>query len=263
MWRLGKLTDFPSQLCNAHRTHFFKRNAGAFGRNCNVAGLNRRTGSTNNATLSLPRKLLRWYVSKLDTHPLTTKCFSSGVISGSGDVLCQYLARDRKDNCDQTIEWTRTLRFAILGLCLVGPTVTIWYGFLMSRIPGAGPTAVACRLFCDQGLFAPVFLPTFISCLTLLEYVFPDAASTEENRDGEGISTPHDQGKDFALRLRTRLRDDVPDALVVGWSIWIPAMGIMFTVVPGKFQVLFSNAVGFFWNAYLSWRTHEGEEEGD
>jgi hypothetical protein len=47
---------------------------------------------------------------------------------------------------------------------------------------------------------------------------------------------------------------------VVGWSIWIPSMAFMFAFVPGKFQVLFSNGVGFVWNSYLSWRTHEGEK---
>jgi len=236
--------------------------SGTVGRHCK-ARLSRLTHSTNHAT---PRSLLwspvRWYASKLDTHPLTTKCLSSGVISGSGDVLCQFLARDRNDDGDWALEWFRTLRFAILGSCLVGPTVTVWYGFLMSRIPGSGPAAVARRLFCDQGLFAPVFLPTFMSCLTFLEYVFPDFVPTEESLNRDGASTPSNCDNDLGLRLRARLRDDVPDALIVGWSIWIPAMGVMFAVVPGKFQVLFSNAVGFFWNVYLSWRMHEGEEKG-
>jgi hypothetical protein len=34
-------------------------------------------------------------------------------------------------------------------------------------------------------------------------------------------------------------------------------MAYMFAYVPGKYQVLFSNSVGFVWNVYLSWRTHQ------
>jgi len=125
--------------------------------------------------------------------------------------------------------------------------------------------AIAKRLFCDQGLFAPLFLPTFLSCLTILEHVTPDYGSDRNDNDNNnthmmGDSSDNNNNSDLFSRITTRLRNDVPDALVVGWSMWIPSMGFMFAVIPGKFQVLFSNGVGFVWNAYLSWRTHEGEE---
>lgn len=119
--------------------------------------------------------------------------------------------------------------------------------------------AIAKRLFCDQGLFAPIFLPTFLSCLTLLEHVTPSGYGDDHN---EKTTSALDEN-DLYSRVTTRLWNDVPDAIVVGWSMWVPSMGFMFAVIPGKFQVLFSNGVGFIWNAYLSWKTHEGEEEQD
>jgi hypothetical protein len=229
---------------------------------------------------------LRWYISKLDTHPMTTKCVSSGMISGSGDLLCQYLnPRDdpsapppsegratedagggavnegRRRRGDETEEgrpatnagfdWTRTARFVVLGSCLVAPTVHAWYAHLMKSIPGTGVYSVVRRLAWDQGLFAPLFLPAFLSCLTILEQVIPDP--------DEGDTPRNDRSEGLNSRLWTRLRNDVPEALVVGWSMWIPSMAFMFAFVPGKFQVLYSNGVGFVWNSYLSWKTHEGE----
>ena len=225
---------------------------------------------------------LRWYASKLDTHPMTTKCVSSGMIAGSGDLLCQYLnPRDnpsappserratedaggsenegrRDDEIEQGrpatnggFDWTRTARFVILGSCLIAPTVHVWYAHLMSSIPGSGASSIVRRLAWDQGFFAPLFLPAFLSCLTILEHVIPDP--------DEGKTPRNDRSEGLHSRLWTRLRNDVPEALVVGWSMWIPSMAFMFAFVPGKFQVLFSNGVGFVWNSYLSWRTHEGE----
>ena len=126
----------------------------------------------------------------------------------------------------------------------------------MSSIPGSSITAIGKRLFMDQGLFAPLFLPTFVSCLTVLEHI-----NVNNNDDTTLQSKNNISNDDLLSHISNRLRNDVPDAIVVGWKIWIPSMSIMFAFVPGKFQVLYSNCIGFVWNAYLSWRTHEGEEE--
>mmetsp|Transcript_628 Transcript_628/g.984 ORF Transcript_628/g.984 Transcript_628/m.984 type:complete len:244 (-) Transcript_628:13-744(-) len=222
----------------------------------------RRWLSGGSASPSILRNPLQWYVTKLDTHPITTKCISSGLISGSGDLLCQSIVAEKKSqSATLEFDWMRTLRFTILGSFLVAPTVHLWYGMLMSRIPGTTMSAVAKRLFCDQGLFAPLFTPTFISMLTVLEHLTSpfdqSIAGTDVNKDDNN----NHGNSDLYTHLTDRFINDVPDAILVGWSIWTPSMAIMFAVVPGKFQVLYSNCVGFVWNAYLSWRTHEGEEE--
>lgn len=116
----------------------------------------------------------------------------------------------------------------------------------MTRLPGTSVKSIAKRLFCDQGLFAPVFLPTFVSCLTVLEHISGKDTDINENVI------------DFGTHLKTRLYES-PEAIVVGWKIWVPSMAVMFALVPSKYQVLYSNIVGFVWNAYLSWKTHEGE----
>ena len=192
---------------------------------------------------SIIRYSFQWYGNKLDTHPVLTKCITSGVIAASGDVLCQTLSYDLQRT---RFDWVRSTRFAILGSFLVAPTVHIWYGFLMTRIPGNSFKAIGQRLFCDQGLFAPLFTPTFISCLTILEHL-------SEDKD-----VADDMNKQFASHLKERIRES-PEAIYMGWKIWVPSMAVMFAIVPCKYQVLYSNCVGFIWNGYLSWKTHEGE----
>ena len=201
-----------------------------------------KSTDTSPSDASFLRNPVQWYVRKLDTHPMSTKCVTSGIISGAGDLLCQYL---NKQNDSISYDWIRSLRFAILGSCLVAPTVHVWYGFLMTRIPGTSVKAIGKRLFFDQGLFAPLFTPTFISCLTVLEHV------SSVNKDESGSDS-------FSSHFKERLRDS-PEAIIMGWKIWVPSMGVMFAIVPSKYQVLYSNCVGFVWNAYLSWKTHEGE----
>ena len=226
-----------------------------------------RSTSGASASPSFLRNPLQWYVTKLDTHPISTKCISSGLISGSGDILCQSIIAKKKQQSTNNIkfDWLRTLRFTILGSFLVAPTVHLWYGMLMNRIPGTSVSAITKRLFCDQGLFAPLFTPTFVSLLTVLEHVSSPFEQTnvedDVNKNGSSNASEDLYTPDLYTHLVDRLKNDVPDAILVGWSIWIPSMAVMFAVVPGKFQVLYSNCVGFVWNAYLSWRTHEGEED--
>jgi len=210
------------------------------------------------------RNPLQWYTQMLDTHPIATKVITSGLISGSGDLLCQYLSSTENNEIEDekqhnnSYDWRRTINFTILGGALVAPTVHVWYGYLMSSIPGSSITAIGKRLFMDQGLFAPLFLPTFVSCLTGLEHINVDS---NDDTTLQSKNNNSNNDNDLISHISNRLRNDVPDAIVVGWKIWIPSMTIMFAFIPGKFQVLYSNCIGFVWNAYLSWRTHEGEKE--
>mmetsp|Transcript_25499 Transcript_25499/g.38477 ORF Transcript_25499/g.38477 Transcript_25499/m.38477 type:complete len:251 (-) Transcript_25499:16-768(-) len=228
----------------------------------NLRLASKRSSSGGSSSPSILRNPLQWYVTKLDTHPITTKCISSGLISGSGDLLCQsIIAKRKQQSTSHELDWMRTLRFTLLGSFLVAPTVHSWYGMLMSRIPGTSLAAIGKRLFFDQGLFAPLFTPTFISMLTVLEHLSSPLDQVVEKEGVNNNDSNNHNNSDLLTHLTDRLKNDAPDAILVGWSIWVPSMAVMFAFVPGKFQVLYSNGVGFVWNAYLSWKTHEGEEE--
>jgi len=143
----------------------------------------------------------------------------------------------------------RTGRFVLLGGALIGPTVHHWYGALMRYIPGTSIRAVLKRTFFDQVLFAPLFQPAFLGSLLLLER----NSILAKQPVGVGEEGVEDEEEDIAsVLVRT-----VPDVIVSNWMLWIPAMVINFRYIPGKWQVLYSNGVGFVWNIYLSWKTQE------
>merc|ERR1711957_9449 len=185
------------------------------------------------------RNPIEWYANKLETDPIRTKCLTSGMISGSGDLVCQYIDFQNKKiddgksgEKDFLPDMARTGRFVLLGSVLVAPVVHVWYGMIMRRFPGTSLQAVFKRTATDQFFFAPMFLPTFMLNLMILE--------------GRPLS-----------EILEKLKNDMPETLLANWALWIPAMFLNFRFIPIKWQVLFSNFVGFVWNIYLSWKVHE------
>ena len=209
--------------------------------------------ASSNQSSSWLSRVLEWYSKKLDTHPLLTKGISSGLIAGGGDLLCQalFVRSDQEEveeeeststNKGGSIEsWSwdkaRTGRFFLLGTFLVAPVVHFWYGTLATRIPGTTVWPVIQRVGWDQFMFAPMFVPVWLTCLWTLE----------------GRQQQQQQGHHDHDNWSYRLQRTVPQVLVVNWSLWIPAQAINFWLVQVKFQVLFSNIVALLWNVYLSY----------
>jgi hypothetical protein len=104
----------------------------------------------------------------------------------------------------------------------------------MRLVPGkASVTRVTKRLVLDQFGFAPLFCPSFMALLWLLE------------------------GQDMTM-IAPKLKEVAPDIIVANWFLWIPAMTINFSMIPLKFQVLFGNVVALVWNVYLSYMSTKG-----
>jgi hypothetical protein len=194
---------------------------------------------------------VQWYSAMLESHPLLTKCLTSGFIAGAGDANCQYIVHLQQQNklkeATATTSTTtttpsfqfdgvRTARMAFLGAALLAPVIHHWYGFLMTRIPGVSIAATLKRTALDQLVFAPIFIPTFMVSLMKL------------------------QGRTFS-EIGDALKDSYQDTLTTNWGIWVPAMLINFGFMPAKFQVLFSNTVGLGWNTYLSFKINTGSKD--
>ena len=186
---------------------------------------------------------LSWYSRRLDTHPLSTKAITSGLIAGAGDFGCQVLV-DKPEQAlqnDDTIsdaessslDWWdrhRTGRFTLLGACLVAPVVHFWYHMLATRIlPGTTAVAVVKRVVLDQFAFAPCFMTVWLASLWTLE------------------------GKMSPRVMPNRLVETMPSILVANYILWIPAQVLNFRFVAVKYQVLYSNVVALLWNFYLSY----------
>ena len=183
-------------------------------------------------------KLVNWYSSKLDSSPLLTKCITSGVIAGSGDLICQGIIERRQDH-PRDCWWdpVRTARFCFLGTVLIAPAIHGWYGVLNRFLPGTDLGTIGKRLLLDQFMFTPLFVPTFMTSIWTLE------GSTSERQ------------------LIDRLQATLPSVLVANWSLWIPAQAVNFRFVPSKYQVLFNNMVGLVWNTYLSFASQGKDED--
>lgn len=134
-----------------------------------------------------------------------------------------------------TFDWQRTGRFFVMGSLWVAPITNYWYTTLATKlVPGKTTvTRVTKRLVLDQFGFAPLFCPSFMGMLWLLE------------------------GLDVAT-IWVKLKDIGPDIIVASWALWIPAMAVNFSVVPLKYQVLFGNVVALAWNVYLSYISTRG-----
>ena len=219
--------------------------------------------SSSSSSFSL---LLAWYSRQLDTRPILTKSITSAIIGASGDVASQCIEKDvdateetPNDNDDHQnknnnngstskddtadgfwLDTTRTARFGFLGLVLIGPVIHGWFEMLVRWFPGNTASTVVKRVALDQFIFSPVFVATFLASLWTLE-----------------------SQSDIAQKLQEQL----PSTVVANWSLWMPAQVINFRFVSPKYQVLFSNFVGFVWNVYLSYKAHsaisEPREEAD
>lgn len=196
----------------------------------------RHSSSSSFSSSSKQSNFFQWYSEKLETHPILTKAITSGIISGSADLICQAISYKKRaaenEEEELTFDLARTGRFTFMGSAFVAPIVHNWYGLLGSRIPGNSLSAILKRLFCDQILFAPLFIPSFMTTLFTLE------------------------GQDMNSILPV-LKRDVPDVVVSNWTLWIPAMFVNFAYIPLQWQVLYSNCVGLVWNIYVSWKTQE------
>mmetsp|Transcript_13650 Transcript_13650/g.20787 ORF Transcript_13650/g.20787 Transcript_13650/m.20787 type:complete len:222 (-) Transcript_13650:75-740(-) len=188
-----------------------------------ISRRSRLGGKSRSLSTFPPRLLFEWYSRKLDTHPLLTKSITSGVIGGTGDLICQCIS-----NSNEKIDWLRMGHFFLLGSFWVAPVTHTWYGALSTRFfPGSGTVErVSKRVLVDQFAFAPLFLTSFMGGLFLME------------------------GRQNILQ---QLKEVVPSAIIANWSLWIPAMTINFSIVPLKYQVLFGNNVALLWTVYLSY----------
>lgn len=170
--------------------------------------------------------IVAWYSTKLETHPLLTKGVTSGIISATGDMICQSLTYG-DDDSQTTWDVGRTARFFVMGAFWVAPITHVWYNALSTRIVSGPRTTLRVfqRLAVDQLAFAPVFAPSFMAGLWILE------------------------GREEIVQPLLKV---APSVIQANWMLWVPAQLANFALIPLKYQVLFGNVVALGWSVYLS-----------
>ncbi len=182
-------------------------------------------------SFSLVSKCFGKYDNLIHTRPILTKCITSAAIGFTADIICQVFFSEAfqksKKLADVTVDFRRTLHFTAIAGLLSAPVGHFWYRFIFKQIPGTTVGPVLKRLFFDQVIFAPVFLPFFFSLALTLE------------------------GK--SEKIPAKLENDLIPTLMSNYVLWLPAQFVNFKYVPTRYNVLFANFVGFFWSIYLSY----------
>jgi len=190
------------------------------------------------------RAILNWYLHHLAHNPIATKCLSSTVIVGSGDALTQLIEMNNKNSAQpqsqQRFNFQRCLKMASYGTIL-GPTLHIWYKFLMRTSdkfvsPNRPLRQAVVQTVIDQTTWAPVSILLFYSYMNVLEGKSPN-------------------------ELKQKLRDQFLDTLKMNYYIWPAVQVFNFCFVPLMYRVLFVNCVALFWNAYLSFTQYDTDNK--
>lgn len=182
---------------------------------------------------------LLWYSHKLDTHPIITKIISAGLISGLGNLGAQRLMHsqlpvesaedDIQTKPDFQVDWNQMGRFVLLNVVFVAPVLHYWYVGLARAIPGTNIGPVLKRVFYDEFVFTPVYVPVLMTVLWSME----------------GVEPKH---------LPRMISEEWLTIMIFDWSVYVPVQFLNFRYVPVKFQVLVINLVGVGWNCFVSWR---------
>jgi protein Mpv17 len=178
---------------------------------------------------SLRTSPLQWYSHKLDTHPIVTKCISAGIIASLGNLGAQRLMYNPTQGGEFQVDYSQMGRFALLNVGFVAPVLHFWYVGLARAIPGTELWPVIKRVFFDEFVFTPAYIPVLMGILWTLEGVEPK-------------------------NLPRMIQEEWLNILIFDWSVYIPVQFVNFRFVPVKYQVLVINIVGVGWNCFVSWR---------
>ena len=174
-------------------------------------------------TPKLIRHPFRWYSHQLDQSPVLTKAWTAATIALLGNALAQKIQHDRDVKSgkgkgktasnDFKVDWYKAGRFATLNAVLVAPVLHHWYLLVNRMVPGSGLKAVATKVFWDEFVFTPCYLPVFMGAYWSVEGTCPG-------------------------KISRMIVEEIPSIVMAEWALWVPTMFLTFRLVPGKYQVL-------------------------
>lgn len=169
---------------------------------------------------------LNWYTKMLVEKPYTTKCISSFITFGLGDVICQTF--EMKADKSKSFNWMRAFRQGTFGV-LMTPYLHLQFNVIIPKyFPPSAKFSLAKILLYDQTINASVFIFAFFTYLDLC----------------------------CGMEIKESLKNTLvkfPETIVANWKLWPMAQIINFTIMPPPYRVFFANIVGLFWNTYLSY----------
>lgn len=176
------------------------------------------------------------FLESIARHPLRSAVVTGVAKNSVGDMVAQKIVEGRR-----AIDWGQHGTMALFGASYVGAFQYFLYGKGLKPLHGrlvkplGKAAATGLVLLLDQGLCAP-FL--YLSSFVLLK----------EARE-KGPSQTLEQ---LGVNVRDRWRRDVPKALPIMWTLWVPAQALNYLFVPRALTVPYMNVVGLVWGVILS-----------
>jgi protein Mpv17 len=163
--------------------------------------------------------------------PLLKAGLTSASVMSAGDAGFQII-KCINANQDIKIDLKETAKFAIIGLTLHGPLVYSSFRWLEKLSGGQSRNATfrnaAKYAAISQVTFFPMFSTAFFAYMGLLE----------------GLSL--NECKEKVVKV-------LPPTMITGTAFWPAVTVVNFMYVPPAARVLYVNAAGLFWNAWLSY----------
>ncbi|XP_031572597.1 protein sym-1-like [Actinia tenebrosa] len=181
----------------------------------------------------------RWYNATLKRRPLITKCVTSGVLYGLGDVVAQKIWSP-----ETKLDRQRILRGIVYGTIIAAPLGHLHFNFLEWLVV----KKVAVRLALVP--FVKVFIDQFVYWAPTLVFLYHVSMGIME-----GLS--YDQ-------CIKKLKELYWPTLQANWMMWFPLQILNFKFIPVAHQLNFCLVVGMFWSTLLSYIRGKGtsrEEE--
>ncbi|KAK9703631.1 Mpv17 / PMP22 family [Popillia japonica] len=173
------------------------------------------------------RILLQFYKRVLNKHPVLTQTIQVGVVMGGGDVISQVVVEKKSY---KEYNFLRTAQFSSVGLCFLGPTLTMWYRLLAKYVGMKGSLVTVKKVALDQLLFAPFCIAGLMSVLFTI------------------------QGQPPKQTINI-IKKDYTDILIANYKLWPAVQLVNFYIVPLNYQTLVVQCVALLWNTYISWKT--------
>ncbi|KAK9215771.1 hypothetical protein WN944_007777 [Citrus x changshan-huyou] len=166
-----------------------------------------------------------WYLGKLESHPLTTKGISSSLIYVAADLTSQMITLPPSGSIDSI----RTLRMAVYGMLILGPSQHYWFNFLSRILPKRDALTTLKKIFMGQAIYGPLTTTIFFSY----------NAALQGETTGEIVA---------------RLKRDLLPTMGRNLVYWPICDCITFKFIPVHLQPLVNSSFAYVWTIYLTYK---------
>lgn len=230
-------------------------------------------------------RFMRFYNHILHRYKYPVQIATGGVLWCSGDILAQgatHLAgRPSKKNDDSDpsafrIDWDRTGKMTLYGLCLSAPAYAFWYSFLDNAshaafrrppsqasfpVPNNLLTRPFLRILASPGA-SKDGLVTHLSGHTIRTWKIIGFKLVADGILFDPLylslfftTTGWLEGKKVD-EIKEKLRKDFLPTYLIDIFVWAPVQTLNFRFVPVAYQALIVQSCNVVWNAYLSFVQH-------